>query len=130
MERTTSRIESIKPHELLNMAFTLKIMVSTKNGQDVEIEPAWWNIKELRRKYSFNKEVNQQYLDYILFVDKQTLKDIIVSQEKYRDQGVYNYEGWQKINAGTHEELQNLLNQLTENDQIKIRVYEWESGLD
>ena len=112
------------------MALALKIIVRTNNGQEVEIEPSWWKQSELRRMHSFTEAANQHYRDYILYVDKLTLQEIIASQEKYRDQGVYQYEGWKKINTGTNEELHNLLNQLTESDKIKIWIYEWESGLD
>lgn len=112
------------------MAFTLKIIVSSKEGQKVEIEPSWWNIKELKRTYSFEEVTNQHYRDYLLFVDKPTFQEMMVSQEKYRDQGVYKYEGWKKMNTETIERLNNLLSQLTDNDSIKIRIYEWESGLE
>jgi len=112
------------------MAFALKIIGNTKDGREVEIAPSWWNIKELRRTYNFNDTGNQQYRDYHLSVDKPAFQEMIASQEKYKDQGIYNYEGWKKINAETIEKLHDLLSQLTDSDSVKIRIYEWESGLD
>jgi len=112
------------------MAFALKIIACTKEGQEVEIAPSWWNIKELRRTYNFEEVTDQHYRDYILYVDQQRLQQIIIDQEKYRDQGVYQYESWKKINAETLAELNKLISKLTNNDSIKIRIYEWESGLD
>lgn len=111
------------------MAFTLKIVAETKNGQEVEIEPSWWNKDELRSSHSFTEELNYNYLDYFLFVNKQTLGDIAQSQEKYRNNGIYEYEGWVKVNDKTKAELDELTQNLQDDSIIKIWIYEWESGL-
>jgi len=112
------------------MAFALKIISATEDGQKFEIEPAWWNIKELRSSYNFTEVGKQSYQDFKLYADKRTFEEIIMSQEKYRDQGVYSYGGWKNINAKMYAALQKLLKLLSESDQIIIRIYEWESGLD
>ena len=52
------------------------------------------------------------------------------SQEKYRNQGIYEYEGWIRVSDKTQEELDSLVNNLSDSDNIKIRIYIWESGLD
>jgi len=112
------------------MAFALKIIANTKEGQEVEIAPSWWNIKELKRTYNFEEVKDQHYRDYVLFVNKPVFQEMMVSQEKYRDQGVYQYESWKKINTETLAELNKLLSKLSNNDSVKLRIYEWESGLD
>ena len=110
------------------MAFILKIVAETKNGQEIEIEPSWWNKDELKSSHSFKEEVNHNYLDYFLFVNKQTRGDIAQSQEKYRNKGIYEYEGWVKVNDRTKVELDELTQNLEEGSKIKIWIYEWESG--
>jgi len=110
------------------MAFALKIIGTNNDGQEVAIEPAWWNIKELRRTYNFTATGKQSYQDFEFHADKQTFEKIIASQEKYRDQGVHSYGGWRKINTEMHAALQKLLKLVSDRDQVTIKIYEWESG--
>lgn len=109
------------------MAFALRITGKTKNGQEVEIEPSWWNIIELRITYDFKKELNY-YLDYYLYVDKQTFQEIMRSQEKYRRKGIYKDEYWKEENQQTKSELDDFVENLQEDSTITIWIYEWESG--
>lgn len=111
------------------MAFALKIIAKTKNGEEIQIEPSWWNKGELRNNYEFKKEVNFHYFDYVLFVNKQNFQFIKESQEKYRNKGIYEYKGWIEVNNRTEARLENLLNELHEDSIVKIWIYEWESGL-
>ena len=112
------------------MAFALRITAKTKLGQEVEINPSWWNKDELRQTHKFKKEINHNYLNYFLYVNKQTFLDIIESQDIYRNKGIYGYERWIKINDHVKAELEDLIHNLKEGSTIKIWIYEWESGLD
>ena len=110
------------------MAFALRVSGKTKNGQEIHIEPSWWNINELRSTYDFKEELDY-YLDCYLDVDKQTFQEIKESQEKYRKKGIYEDELWSGINDQTKDELDDLVQNLQEDSAIKIWIYEWESGL-
>lgn len=110
------------------MAFDIRITTTTKRGKKIELEPAWWNIDELKNSYQFKSEINNSYQDYILTVDKQTFLDIIESQEKYRNKGLYQYEGWVKTNNKTKTKMDRLVLSLKKDSIIKIWIYEWESG--
>lgn len=111
------------------MAFSLRITAKTKNGQDVELEPSWWNEEQLRSTYNFKKELNY-FLDYFIYINKKTFLDIIESQEKYRNKGINEEEDWMEENDHTKAELDDLVQNLQEDSIIKIWIYEWESGLD
>ena len=112
------------------MAFALRITAKTKNGKEVEIEPSWWNIDQLRSTHSFQEDISDYYLDYYLDVDIRTFKDIMEGQEKYRKKGVYGYKDWIEENDHTKDELVHLVQNLLEGTTIKIWIYEWETGLD
>ena len=112
------------------MAFSLRIVAKSKNGQTIVIEPSWWNTDELRMTYIFKKEVDNYYLDYFLNIDVQTFQNIMESQEKYRNKGIFGYQGWIEVNNRRKTELDNLIQNLQEDSTIKIWIYEWESGLD
>ena len=110
------------------MAFSLTVSGRTKNGQEVEIKPSWWNINELRNTYDFKEELDY-YLDCYLYVDKQAFQEIMRSQEKYRRKGVYKNDYWMEENQRTDSELCDLIENLQEDSTITIWIYEWESGL-
>ncbi|MFD0976832.1 hypothetical protein [Salinimicrobium gaetbulicola] len=110
------------------MAFALRISGKTKNGQEVYIEPSWWNINELRSTYDFKEELDY-YLDCYLYVDKKTFLKIKESQDKYRRKGIYEDQLWILENDRTNSELDEFLQKLQEDSQITIWIYEWESGL-
>ncbi len=111
------------------MAFAFRITASTNNGQEVKIEPSWWNIDQLRSKYNFKEELNY-YLDYYLYVDKQTFQEIIKSQEKYNKKEIYDDELWNLENDQTTTELDDLVKNIEEDSTIEIWIYEWESVSD
>lgn len=110
------------------MAFALRITARTNNGKVVKIEPSWWNIDQLRSKYNFKEELDY-YLDYYLYVDKQTFQGIRESQEKFRKKGLYENELWIGLNNRTTTELDHLVNNIEENSTVEIWIYEWKSGL-
>lgn len=110
------------------MAFALRITAKTKNGKEVEIEPSWWNTDQLRSTYNFKEELDY-YLDYYLYVNKQTFLDIMESQEKYRNREIYGNKDGVTIGDVTKAELDDLVQNLLEDSTIKIWIYEWESGL-
>jgi len=111
------------------MAYSLKISAKISDDKNVRIEPRWWEIAELRNVYKF-EEVweNGCYMDYILNVDKQTFIDIVNSQEKYRCQGIFTWEGWIKINNKTKAEIYDIIDKLPDNEFVNITIFEWESG--
>lgn len=110
------------------MAFALRITATTKNGQEVRIEPSWWNINQLRSTYDFKEELDY-YLDCYLYVNKQTFQEIVVSQEKYKNTPLYQYELWKVQIDQTTSEIDDLVQNLPEDSTVEIWVYEWESGL-
>lgn len=111
------------------MAFALRIVAKTENDQEVNIEPSWWNLNELRKNYNFKEEIEFYDIDYILYVDKKTFIKIVDSQEKYRDMGVYEYIEWKNINTVTKFKIDKLILTLKEKDLVKIWLFEWESGM-
>jgi hypothetical protein len=112
------------------MAYSLKITAKLTDEQEVRIELPWWNINELKKTYKFRQEwVYGCYMDYILEVDKRTFSDIIISQEKHRNKGVFEYEGWIVTNNKKKAELDDLLEKLRENENVVITIFEWESGM-
>ncbi|GAB2777454.1 hypothetical protein [Salinimicrobium soli] len=110
------------------MAFALRVSGTTKNGEEVQIEPSWWNINELRNTYDFTEELDY-YLDCYLYVDKQTLQEIMKSQEKYRRKESFKVDYWMEENQRTESELDHFVANLEKDSTIKIWIYEWESGL-
>jgi hypothetical protein len=111
------------------MAFALRITAKIKNGQEVEIEPAWWNINQLLRTHNFKEDSSEYYLDYYLYVNKQNFLNIIDSQEKYRKKEIYRDGFWILENNLRGSEFDHLVENLEEDSTIRIWIYEWESGL-
>ncbi|MFZ4520472.1 MAG: hypothetical protein ACOYNC_02130 [Bacteroidales bacterium] len=112
------------------MAYSLSVSAKISDDHKVRIEPAWWDRDELKKAYTFEEVwANGCYLDYILNVDKRTFIDIVTSQEKHRQEGVFKYEGWIETNDLTKAEIENLIENMPENEVVEILIFEWESGL-
>lgn len=107
------------------MAFALRITATTKNGQEISIEPSWWNENELRSTYDFKEELDY-YLDCYLFVNKQTFQEIVESQEKYKNKPLYQDEYWKEENSQATSELAHLIQNLEKESTVEIWIYEWE----
>lgn len=112
------------------MAFDLKIVAYPPGKTEIEVEPSWWSMDDLLNKHDFSQEIDHGYLDYYLHVNKSELKAIAKDQEKNLDKGIYSWPEWKRINSRKKEELNSLLDSITNDCPIKILIYEWESGLD
>lgn len=110
------------------MAYTLRITANLPNGKKVELEPAWWDIKELLQSYEF-KMVSAYYVDHYLYLDCQSFKKIADSQKNYRNKEFYKDSSWDNINLVAQKKLDYLIQTLDETSTIEIWIYEWESGL-
>lgn len=106
------------------MAFALRITATTKNGQEVRIEPSWWNKSELRSSYDFKEELDY-YLDCYLYVNKKTFQEIVESQERYKNKPLYQDEYWKEENSQTTSELDHLIQNLEKESTVEIWIYEW-----
>ena len=111
------------------MAFSVKIIASQKadSGNFIEIEPAWWNYRQLLKEYDFNKEINHGYIDYRLFVEEEAFVNMFLEQQKYLDSGIHAFELWEKINAETLQKISDLIEHIHTYSTLEIRIFEWES---
>jgi hypothetical protein len=108
------------------MAYSLKVSAKISDDIKVRIEPTWWDRDELRKAYKFEAVWELGcYMDYYLNVDKRTFTDILNSQEKYRNQGVFSWEGWIETNNKTKAEIEDLIEKLPENEVVEICIFEW-----
>jgi hypothetical protein len=60
---------------------------------------------------------------------KKEFIEIYQDQQKYIDKGTYSLNDWKGLNAKTQNKIKNLINKLTNESEIEILIYEWESGL-
>ncbi len=114
------------------MAYSLTILAykagnnSEKQTPDLVIEPKWWYMAQLRDLYRFKShEFDNGYLDYYLDVNKKRF--VSIHQNQFQ-----NFEDKSKPNVLDKKALKNiewLINHFEEFKLVRIKMYEWESGL-
>lgn len=107
------------------MAFDLKIVAKTKDGKKVEIEPAWWNLREIENHYDIIEKVHESHFDCSLRIDKQVFIKMVEDQEKYREDAY----GGKVAKRQAKKKIDEIISNLDDIDSIKIWISEWESGL-
>jgi len=111
------------------MAYDLSVSSIMSDNNEFYLEPRWWNIDELKNSYPFEVVGSHGYTDYVLYVKKQTFFQILNSQEKYRLNGFYSFDGWKQRIDKEMKELDDFIQKLTDTQEVKILIFEWESGL-
>jgi len=110
------------------MAFGIHICakIHPNDKENVIIEPSWWNYREIWKEHNFVQTGNYAYTDYIWNLDKTEFINLLKSQEKYLNQGIYAHEQWIKNNDATMNQINNLLEQIDRDSDLKIRIFEWD----
>ena len=107
------------------MAFELKIVAETKDGKKLEIEPSWWDMREVENHYEIIEKVYESHFDVSLHIDKQVFIKMVEDQEKYKDRGY----GRKVAKRQAKKKIDEIISKLDNIDTIKIWIHEWESGL-
>ena len=112
------------------MAFGIHILAkinpSDSDKDEIVIEPAWWNYREIWDAHDFIRTGDYAYTDYLWKINKSEFVELLKSQEKYLNEGIYAHEKWVKNNNTKLDEIDDLLKNLNENSQITIRIFEWD----
>lgn len=110
------------------MAYGIHILakINPSDKEEIVIEPAWWDVREIWKAHDFIQTGNYAYTDYIWKPKKDELVELLKSQEKYLNEGIYSIEQWVKNNNETIVEINDLLENLNENSDLKVRIFEWD----
>jgi hypothetical protein len=112
------------------MAFIISIRAKlTPEGPQIAVEPSGWSRVRLIEQLPFEKVIDESlYLDYVLEVDKQQLIAIYNDQQEFMS-FFYDDPSEADCVAKERRQIQDLLDKMNEESEVKIVIYEWESGL-
>ena len=112
------------------MAFSVKVIGYSHAGSQLfDIEPPWWNARELRQDARMQVSSSDGYLDYDMHLSAQEARDLHRHFRPTAVLGVFADADWQAIIEPLLRELDTCF--APESDRLsycRIYVYEWESG--
>lgn len=110
------------------MAFAIQILakLNPSDKEEIVFEPMWWDYREIWKAHNFIKTGDYAYTDYLWNINKDELIELLKSQEKYLNNGIYAHEKWVAANNEELSGINNMIEEINENSDLKIRIYEWD----
>ena len=106
---------------LINAIMALEIVIITKQeGREVLIRPTWWSVSDVLKKFKERLQVVDWFRRVVLL----SKAEFVVLMQEYDA----FYEESLSNNKEVRQDLENLLQQWSDDSPLTLAIDEWESG--